>query len=63
MKEPQIFMNLMTDFAFKRLFGSPERKRLLIRFLNIIFAEDNMTVTDVTYHDKEILPALSFSLI
>lgn len=57
MEDNQIFMNLMTDFAFKRLFGSPKRKKLLIRFLNIIFAKDNLTVTDVTFHDKEILPA------
>ncbi len=27
------FMNLMTDFAFKRLFGTVERKGILIRFL------------------------------
>lgn len=49
-------MNLMTDFAFKRLFGSPKRKNILIRFLNILFADDNLKVNDVTYHDKEILP-------
>lgn len=50
------FMNVLTDFAFKRLFGSKERKCILIRFLNILFEKDGLTVTDVTYHDKEILP-------
>lgn len=54
-KEP-IFMNLMTDFAFKRLFGSPKRKHILIRFLNILLGKDGMTVYDVKYHDKEVLP-------
>lgn len=49
-------MNLMTDFAFKRLFGSEERKDILINFLNIIFEKDAIKVNDVIYHDKEILP-------
>lgn len=49
-------MNIMTDFAFKRLFGTPERKNILIRFLNIIFAKDNLKIEDVRYHDKEVLP-------
>ncbi len=57
MEKKPIFMNLMTDFAFKRLFGSPKRKRLLIRFLNILFADENLKVEDVTYLDKEILPS------
>lgn len=50
------FMNVLTDFAFKRLFGTKERKNILMRFLNIIFEKDGLTVTDVAYHDKEILP-------
>lgn len=49
-------MNLMSDFAFKRIFGSKERKHLLIRFLNIIFEKDNLHVNDLEFHDKEILP-------
>lgn len=56
MEEKNTFMNVLTDFAFKRLFGTEERKTLLIRFLNILFKKDGMTVTDVIYHDKEILP-------
>ena len=31
-------MNLMTDFAFKKLFGEAANKRILLRFLNILFA-------------------------
>lgn len=56
MMNKEIFMNLMTDFAFKRLFGSKERKYILIRFLNILFASEGMKIDDVFYHDKEILP-------
>lgn len=58
MKNEPIFMNLMTDFAFKRLFGTEKRKYILIRFLNALFEKDNLTVTDVMYHDKEVLPDL-----
>lgn len=50
------FLNLQTDFAFKRLFGSLSNKGILIRFLNALF-EGKLTVTDVVYHDKEILPS------
>lgn len=49
-------MNLMTDFAFKRLFGSPKRKHILIKFLNILFQKHGLSVYDVVYHDKEVLP-------
>ncbi len=33
----ETFMNLMTDFGFKRLFGTEKFKSVLIRFLNILF--------------------------
>ena len=49
------FINLQTDFGFKHVFGSLKHKSLLIRFLNALF-KDLLTVNDVTYHDKEILP-------
>ncbi|MDE6299411.1 MAG: Rpn family recombination-promoting nuclease/putative transposase, partial [Muribaculaceae bacterium] len=57
--KPQIkteFINLQTDFGFKHVFGSLKHKHLLIRFLNALF-KDVLTVRDVTYHDKEILPS------
>ena len=57
MASQHVFMNLMTDFAFKRLFGTKERKHILITFLNTLFAREGWTVTDVDYHDKEVLPA------
>lgn len=49
------YINLQTDFGFKRVFGEEKNKKALIRFLNILF-EGKLTVTDVVYHDKEILP-------
>lgn len=51
-----IFMNLMTDFAFKHLYGTEEHKQILIRFLNILFSKDGIHVRDVVYHVKEVLP-------
>ncbi|MDE6649424.1 MAG: Rpn family recombination-promoting nuclease/putative transposase [Muribaculaceae bacterium] len=55
-QDRETFMNLMTDFAFKRIFGSVCRKHLLIQFLNILFEKEGLHVYDVTYHDKEVLP-------
>lgn len=49
-------MNLKTDFAFKRLFGTEQFKHILIKFLNILFKKDGLHVDDVVYHDKEVLP-------
>lgn len=49
-------MNLMTDFAFKHIFGSVHRKHILLQFLNILFEKEGLHVYDVTYHDKEVLP-------
>ncbi|MCM1452765.1 MAG: Rpn family recombination-promoting nuclease/putative transposase [Clostridium sp.] len=51
------FINLMTDFGFKRLFGTEEFKAILIRFLNVLFSKEGLNIIDVTFHDKEILPA------
>ncbi len=55
-KELGIFMNVMTDFGFKRMFGSEEFKHVLIRFLNVLFAPENVKVDNVKYHNKEVLP-------
>ena len=50
------YINIQTDFGFKEVFGQEKNKRALIRFLNILFA-GKLTVRDVVYHDKEILPS------
>lgn len=49
-------INIQTDFGFKHVFGDIRNKRALILFLNALFA-GRLIVTDVTYHDKEILPS------
>lgn len=49
------FINLRTDFGFKRIFGSEEGKYILIRFLSTLL-ENTITVADVTYIPKEHLP-------
>ncbi len=50
-----MFINIRTDFGFKKIFGSPENKHILIRFLNALFGDD-IRIEDVTYLDKEMLP-------
>lgn len=49
------FINIQTDYGFKRIFGTPKNKRILIRFLNALLG-NSISVTDVVYHDKEMLP-------
>ena len=46
------FINPFTDFGFKRIFGQEKHKRILIGFLNALFAEE-LVVTDLVYRDKE----------
>ena len=48
-------MNLLTDYAFKRTFGSEKNKHVLINFLNAAFNGKEI-ITDVTFRDKEMLP-------
>lgn len=50
------YISIQSDFGFKYVFGSEKNKAALIRFLNILFS-GQLTVTDVTFHDKEILPS------
>lgn len=50
------FINLQSDYGFKRAFGSAKYKRVVIRFLQAALG-DEVTVTDVRFHDKEKLPA------
>lgn len=49
------FIRILTDFGFKRVFGSPEHKGLLLRFLNALF-EGEKVIADLIFRDKEILP-------
>lgn len=49
------FIDLLTDYGFKRIFGTEKHKEILRRFLNALF-EGKISVANVEFHDKEILP-------
>lgn len=53
MNKPHTFINPLTDFGFKWLFGQKKHKRLLLSFLNSLLSSENKIV-DVTFIDKEI---------
>lgn len=46
------YVNLFTDFGFKKIFGQEINKTLLIDFLNVLF-EDLETITNITYLKDE----------
>ncbi|NEP55913.1 MAG: Rpn family recombination-promoting nuclease/putative transposase [Symploca sp. SIO2G7] len=48
------YINLLTDFGFKRLFGTEPNKELLIDFLNVILPPQHK-VQDVSYRNNENL--------
>lgn len=48
------YINLFTDFGFKKLFGSEENKDILIDFLNTLLA-DKQTITSIQYLNSEVL--------
>ncbi len=53
MKIETTFINLQTDYGFKKIFGTKENKHILLRFLNAVLG-DNMPVTNINYRDKEM---------
>ncbi len=50
------FIKLRSDYGFKRAFASEEHSEVLKKFLNALF-EGEMEVTDITFQNKEVLPA------
>lgn len=46
------YINPLTDFGFKRIFGSPFNKGLLISFLNALL-DGERVIEDVTYNNTE----------
>lgn len=46
------YINPLTDFGFKRIFGTPFNKDLLIGFLNALFA-GKLVIKDVSYNNSE----------
>ncbi len=49
------YMHLMSDYAFKKIFGSEENKSILIKFLNAVIPNEDKII-DVIFRDKEALP-------
>ncbi len=51
---PDRYISLLTDFGFKRVFGTEPNKQLLIDFLNTLLPEYHR-IQDVTYKNNEYL--------
>ena len=47
------FINLLTDFAFKRIFGNEEHKDLLIHFLNEVLQPEGKQIKDLQVKNNE----------
>ena len=52
------YINLLTDFGFKRIFGSEPNKALLIDFLNVILPPEHM-IADISYKNNENIKSTS----
>lgn len=52
------FINPKIDFAFKKIFGSPESKDILISFLNAILYEEQPIIQDVEILDPYLVPQI-----
>jgi predicted transposase/invertase (TIGR01784 family) len=53
------FINPKTDFAFKKIFGSPQSKEILISFLNAIIYEAEPVIEDLEILDPYQSPPLA----
>ncbi|CDM95760.1 MULTISPECIES: Rpn family recombination-promoting nuclease/putative transposase [Limnospira] len=52
------FINPKTDYAFKKIFGSPQSKNILISFLNGLVYDGNSTIQDLEIIDPSLPPQL-----
>ena len=53
------FLDVKTDFAFKKVFGSEDSKDILINFLNsVIIFENNQKIQSLTIVDPYNIPML-----
>ena len=53
------FLDIKTDFAFKKVFGSEDSKERLISFLNsIVYADESEKIIDLTILDPYNIPKL-----
>ncbi len=53
------YINLFTDFGFKKIFGTEANKDLLIHFLNTVLENEISPITDIKYLKNEILGKIS----
>ena len=54
MKSPEKYIDPLTDFGFKRLFGSEPDKDIMIEFLNALF-EGEKIIADISYSSTEYI--------
>ncbi|MDE7413017.1 MAG: PD-(D/E)XK nuclease family transposase [Muribaculaceae bacterium] len=56
------FINLQSDFGFKRAFGSKKFKKVVIKFIRAAMGDEinikRVVPHELNYHDKEILPSI-----
>ena len=52
------FINPKIDFAFKKIFGSPQSKNILISFLNALLYEGEPTIKDLKIIDPYLAPKI-----
>lgn len=52
------FLDVKTDFAFKKVFGSEHSKAILLDFLNAIIDFERATITDLEIVDPYQIPLL-----
>ena len=57
MELPEKYINPLTDFGFKKLFGEEVNKELLVDFLNELLPEQHK-IKELTYQQNEHLPLL-----
>jgi predicted transposase/invertase (TIGR01784 family) len=57
MELPEKYINPLTDFGFKKLFGEEVNKELLVDFLNELLPEPHK-IKELTYQQNEHLPIL-----
>ena len=53
-----VFINPKTDFAFKKIFGSPQSKDILINFLNAILYQEQDIIQDLEILDPYQAPRI-----
>ena len=58
MSFPMRFLDPKTDFAFKKIFGSPQSKPILIEFLNALVYDGQPTIQDLEILDPYQSPQL-----